>query len=107
MKNIIHNSFSRRLPAAVRRSLWGLGVGLLLGSSAGATQPFPLYEPFPYGENEQLGTSGSSGTNWDFGNSISSSCSRILAAGALAYPGMPADTNETPRGLQSRTASTS
>jgi autotransporter-associated beta strand protein len=74
---------------------------LLLLQSAQAQFSFPVYEPFAYGEKEELGAAGSSATNWASGNSVSSSCATIYAASALSYPGLVADTNATPRGLRS------
>ena len=61
----------------------------------------PWYEPFAYGEGDQLGAAATSGTNWNTGNSASSSSARSQAAAALNYAGLFADTNSTPRGLRS------
>jgi autotransporter-associated beta strand protein len=67
---------------------------LLLGgcliSQVRAQQPLPFYEPFPntYGNNEEFGTSGSSGVIWTIGNSVSSSCARIMTTAAMSYPGL-------------------
>jgi autotransporter-associated beta strand protein len=62
----------------------------------------PWYEPFAYGvEGEQLGASGTSGTNWTTGNSVSSSSARIVAAAGLTYVGLVSDTNSPARGLRS------
>ena len=83
-----------------RVSIFAIAAGLAV--SAQATTTVPIYEPFPsnYGENENLGLSGSSGVLWDFGNSVSSSCARITAAAAQSYPGMLTDTSSS-KGLRS------
>lgn len=81
------------------------GLLLLAHGVPAQTVPlsFPVYEPFQYANNEVLGTTGGSGTNWWAGNSATSSGWHINAVAALSYPGLLADTNSTPRGLISNT----
>src|ERR1039458_4695213 len=83
-------------------------IVLLLGmcllprpAQAQVSVTLPWYEPFAYGEGDQLGAAATSGTNWNTGNSASSSSARSQAAAALNYVGLFADTNSTPRGLRS------
>jgi hypothetical protein len=78
-------------------------VCLGLASQTHAVSTLPFYEPFPttYGEGEQLGAAGSSGVIWDFGNSTSSSCGRIVTVAAQSYPQLTTDTAES-KGLTSR-----
>lgn len=45
---------------------------LMLLQSAQAQFSFPVYEAFGYANNETLGTTGSSGTNWQSGNTPAS-----------------------------------
>lgn len=97
MKNLQLNLF-KKLAASC-------GLLLLLQGAHAQTVPFsfPVYEPFQYPNNEVLGTTGSSGTNWWAGNSATSSGWHPNAVAALAYPGLLPDTNTTPRGLVANT----
>lgn len=100
MKKTSHLSKNR-----ARAAFWTMLL-VLAGCLPGAWAQLslPLYEPFAYAENENLGTTGSSGNNWQYGNSSSSSSARIQAAANLSYLSMPADVNATPRGLRSNNA---
>ena len=85
-----------------RRSLAacaGLALTLLGLQTASAQQALPFYEPFPgtYVNGEYLGSNtgvsgstsgGTSGINWNFGNSLSSSCARVENYAALEYPSL-------------------
>lgn len=84
--------------------LWLLPAALVMHSAQAQVTNIPVYEPFAYAENENLGATALSATNWSYGNSASSSSARIQAVANLAYPGMPGDANATPRGLRSNAA---
>lgn len=74
---------------------------LPLLAQAQVTVTLPWYEPFAYGEGDQLGAAATSGTNWNTGNSASTSSARSQAVAALNYVGLALDPNATPRGLRS------
>jgi len=85
------------------RTLIGTCSLLLLLKSAQAQFSFPVYEPFSeYTSGENLRTAGSSGTNWTFGNSASSS-QKIQPAAAQSYTGLLPDPSGTPLGLSGPT----
>ncbi|HEX9047730.1 MAG TPA: autotransporter-associated beta strand repeat-containing protein [Verrucomicrobiae bacterium] len=82
-----------------------LFVGCAQTLQAQTQNTLPAYEPFAYGEGDQLGGStSSSSTYWVYGNTPGSSSARIQAASNLSYPGLPVDPNGTPRGLRSNGA---
>lgn len=77
----------------------GLALALLGLQTGVAQQSLPFYEPFPntYVSGEFLGSAtgvsgstsgGSSGLNWNIGNSLSSSCARVQTYAALQYPSL-------------------
>ena len=77
-------------------------IGLLtLLQTATAQFSFPVYEPFSeYPEGERIRTAASSITNWNLGNSVSSSASALVSNGfAMTYPGLLGDSGSPARGI--------
>ena len=77
------------------------GCGLLLTlSSAWAQFTWPVYEPFgEYTNGTGLGTDLSS-NYWNFGNSGAHDYWIVTNAAAMSWPGLVADTNAEPKGVQ-------
>jgi autotransporter-associated beta strand protein len=97
MKNTNHKSLvSRLLSTGIPLRKLTLAVGVLLAAAISPLQAqltLPLYEPFNYPNNERLGTSGSSGTNWSIGLNSTGTGSTVTTNGiTISYPSLKAPT---------------
>lgn len=77
------------------RLLLAMLLSLLAAPGAQAQLTLPAYEPFNYPNNERIGTAGSSGVTWTWGNSTGTGSATTTDAISLSYPGLPAPTGIT------------
>ncbi len=77
------------------RFLLTLLLGLLAAPWAQAQLTLPLYEPFDYPNNERLGTTGSSDSRWNWGNSTGTGSVVTTNGVSLSYPGLPSSAGIT------------
>lgn len=74
------------------RLLLALITCLLAAPWAQAQLALPVYEPFNYANNERIGTTSLSITNWNSGNSTGTGSVTTTNGVSLSYPGLPAPT---------------
>jgi hypothetical protein len=113
MKSIIEKPIFRLSVEnkTVKALVTGLGLFFLLNSAQAQVAPpaftWPVYEPFgEYTNNTFLGSgnTGMATNTWNQGNGAGATSPKVFDIYALSYPALVVDTNPTPKGAVSSTA---